>query len=254
MEDKELSAEGQAQAPEAEKAPEVATDIESPAVEVDKDLSEWATNKGYSEDDLKDDKVQKAIKMAYNAEKMIGKSNPTQAEEASDGDLDKLLEEILGESATPETRQEAVKTIEGLDESKLSDADRATLELLKAEARTEARKVIAPYESELRKKQMRTELEGLHKEFGDDVIKNAPAILAKTKTGTSLRDATISVLNETILKQALSKGVEQGKEIKAKEISQQVEQSKKADSGVLPDYDKLSLDEQRKVLEALSKK
>lgn len=238
--------------PETTDTPESSSEIESPAGEVDKDLAEWARNKGFSEEELANPAVLKAAKMAQNAEGFVGKQAQA-AEPASDGDfdLDALIDEVMGDSATPETKREAAKTLDRIDESQLTDAERATLDVLREEARIEARKIIAPYESDLRKKQYKLELDGLVKEFGQDVIKNAPAILAKTSQGIPLRDATLSVLNEVLIKQALNKGVEQGKESKAKEISQQVEQSKKADSVTPVEFDKLSLEEQKRVLQQL---
>jgi hypothetical protein len=257
MEDKETQVEGQELAsPETIETP--ASDpetTESPTGEVDKDLSDWATNKGYSEEDLQNPAVLKAVKMAKNAESFVGKPAANESDSADDVDVDALLNDLFNEGSSPVQKEEAAKSLGKIDESTLSEADRATLAILREEARKEAKAVFAPYESELRKQSYRAELDSLTKEFGPDVIKKAPQILAKTKTGTSLRDAVISSLMEDRLKAERSNGISEGKQIKAREIAQQVEQPKKTGSNPSTDeFNKLSLAEQEQVLIALQSK
>lgn len=249
MDDKDVPVEGQeVTPPQTEEAPNVVDEETSPAP-ADKELTEWATNKGYSADDLQDEKVQKAVKMAYNAEKFVGKTNQP-AEPEEDVDIDKMIDDLLGDTPTPEVKTPEV--IRGIDREKLPPDERAAFDAIvseaKRQAKEEARSVIAPYESELRKRTYRQELDSLHKEFGDDVLRKAPQILSKVKDGSKLRDATISTLAEDLIKKSRQSGIATGKQMKAQEVSQKVEQQKKADSGVITDFNKLSLAEQREVL------
>lgn len=263
MEDKDLQVEGQeviSTSPETTETPASSPNEESPAPEasaeeVDKDLTDWALNKGYSEDELQNPAVMKAVKMAKNAESFVGKQTPADQSASEDVDIDRLLDEMLGEGRTPEAETKVAEVLGDIDPSQLSPEEQRVLAILERRAELagekRAREIIAPYESDLRKKQYKVQIDGLVGQYGPDVIKNAPAILEKAKTGMSLEDATVLVLNAQQLKKAQSSGFTEGKETKAKEITQQVEQSKKTDSGPVADFNSLSLSEQKEVLAKL---
>lgn len=256
MEDSENVVEGLApeQAPETTESPEVADKDESPAEEpsseVDSDLAEFATNRGYSAEDLKDEKISKALKMAHDNQKALH-TKAAPVEEPADNELDRFLDEMLGDNHTEADVQKTQEVLAEIDPEKLGPDERALLKHLEDRAEAKARAIIAPYEADLRKKQYKSDMESLVKEYGEDVIHQAPAILAKVKTGIPLREATQSVLLDGMLKKATSSGVEKGKQIKAQEITQQVEQTKKADAKLsLEDFNKLSSSEQLEIFKA----
>lgn len=254
MEDKEVQIpEGQEVTPQQEQeTPEVAANNESPTEEVDKDFSEWATNKGYSEDDLKDEKLSKALNMARNAEKFAGKAKSQPQEESDDDvDIDKYLDELLGDNATPEKNQRLADAASDVDFSQLKPEEQALLKRIEDNAARRAEEKLAPYISQMRKQEYRAKIDALAKEYGDDVIKRAPEILTKVASGSSLEDATIAVLAKDLIKSSRNKGIEQGKQQKAQEIVQKVEQQKKADNEVITDLNELPIAEHRDVLKRL---
>jgi len=245
--------EGQAElAPETIEQSSEVDSTESPVVETDKDLTEWATNKGYSEDDLSDPKVAKAIKMAKNAESFAGKQTAQKQEEPQDDvDVDKWIEDLLGSQDEPEVQKQPYQTLPGFDLSNLSPQDKQALDLIKAEARKEAQAAMAPALAQARKADMAKQFNSLKEEYGDDFTKNAKEILTKLKEspGTSLKDATRSILLDKLLKGSLTKGINKGKQIAKQEVAEQVETVKKTDTKSLQnEFDKLSADEQESIL------
>lgn len=251
MEDKVLPVDGQApEAPETEKTPEVVQETESP-IEVDKDLTEWATNKGYSEDDLKDEKVQKAVKMAMNAEQFAGRKQ-SQSAEVEEMNLDEFLDSLI---TTEEPKSETV-TETDIDLDKLSPAEKAVLSAIEKRAEDRARAVIAPFERERQKLAMKLEFTRLTNEYGEDFTKNAPDILKKMKSspGISAEDATVAVLAKQLINKGRQAGFKAGEKAKETQVQQQVERTKKSTSSFsLDEFSKLSVDEQEKILRAIDK-
>jgi len=252
MEDKEIVApEGQVEesTPTEQDTPEVATQTESPVEETDKDLTEYAANKGYSEDDLANEKTAGALKMAMNAEKMAGKATVKQDEPSEDEDLDKYLDELLGGDKSPETAQKVAEQVGNLDVSNLNSQEQAVIKQLEDRAYQKAMEAVAPLQSQMRKQQYRTEIKALTEEFGKDVIKQAPAILKKAAITGNLRDATVVVLMESQLKKATSAGIETGKKAEQQAVRQQTQEVKKTIAPKISDeWADLSIEEQEAVL------
>jgi len=256
MDDKDIIVEGQVQeTPTTTESPEVVDETSSPA-DADKEIAEWATNKGYSDEDFANEKTAKALKMAFNAEKLAGKQGTKQESVSSDDDIDidKLLDEILGSGQSKET-QHTVQPEGDLDFSKMSPEEQRIIQMLDRRAEEKARAMFAPIEREAQARRYKNELSDLQKEFGNDVIKFAPQILRKVSEGSKLRDATVVTLMETKLKQSTQAGIAKGKEIKSQEIKQQVEEVKKANTSFsMKDYDKLSAAEQKSILNEMMRK
>ena len=239
MEDKENPVvEGQeteAQATESPKtteSPDVDTQsTDSPASDsADKELAEWASNKGYSEEDLANEKTAKALKMAMNAERMPRTQTAEKsAEDEGDTDIDALLNEILGDESSPQDNKAAANYLGGIDVNNLTPEQKADLDRLNSIIEGAVNAKLGPLQKQFRQQQYKSELESLRKEFGDDVIKKSPDILKRVKEGSKLRDAVVSVLMEDKLKEARSSGFKEGKQALEKAIREKTEDVKKTE-------------------------
>jgi hypothetical protein len=262
MDDKELPVtEGQAEesAPTEEAAPEVADENESPVEETDKDLTDWATNKGFNPDDLADEKLAKAIKMAKNAESMAGKATQKQSE-PEDEDLDKYLDSLLADESPSTDAPTLAEDISKIDVSKLTPQEQSVLKQIQDGAATAAEKkamaAIAPLQAQLRKQQYRAEYKRLHKEYGDDFAKKSPEIFQKMQGGASMEDAAFLVLGKDLIKKSRSQGIETGKKTEQQTIRQTTQEVKKT---VMPkvtvdDLKDLPIEEHQRILEGLQKR
>lgn len=234
--------------PPTEESPEVET-IESPPEEVDKDFNEWADNKGFNEEQLKNPDTVKALNMARNAEKFVGKKRTEEQEEPEDDtDIDKWVDEILGE--TPVTESKPVES-KGINFENMSPQEKQAFDFLKKEAKEAAEKAVAPALKSARKQEMKIQYDKLSKEFGKDFSKSSVEILKKVRDnpGTSLEDATRSVLMDKLLKKNTDEAIKKGKEIHKKELAEQTESVKKTETKTISEeWKDFSLAEQEKLL------
>jgi len=257
MDDKDTNVEGQdLQSPETSTSPEVDDLQPSSTDEVDKDTSEWARNKGYSDDSLRNPDVLKAIKMAKNAESFVGKRGEKQEELESLDDLDKYLDDILSEKSTTQ-KISNTQSQPGIDLSNMSSQERAVFDMLRNEAKKAALEEIGPIQSELQKQRIRGDYDRLAKEYGDDFVHNSKEILVKMRDNPniSLDDAAKTVLIDKLLKRRTSEGIEKGRQLKTDEIKQQTEVAKRTNVErlTMDKFKDLSSSEMEAVIKELAK-